>query len=61
MLFGIPLYVAREIDPDVSLILDDPGIVSGTDHVNIAGPYLLLGTVSHDDLHPSRNYVARVL
>jgi hypothetical protein len=57
---GVALRLAGEVHPYVGLFSHDPSVVPRADHVDVARSYLLLGAVVVDEVHPTRNHVARV-
>src|SRR5437879_6366179 len=59
----LPLGVVGEalpVDDDARLVADDPGVMTGRAHHEVAGPELHLLTVVHHDLHASGDEIAGV-
>src|SRR3954452_19592557 len=54
-------HAAGEVVRDEGIVADDPGVVPGTDHVDVAGADLGLGSVVHAYSHPARQAVAVVV
>src|SRR5215203_1956609 len=57
---GEALRLAREVHSDIGLLSHDPGVVPRANYVHVPRPYLLLGAVVVDEVHPTRNHVPRV-
>src|SRR5437660_407723 len=51
---------ALPVDHHARIVTDDPRVVPGRDHREVAGPELHLLPVVHDYLHPARDEVAHV-
>ena|SRR5215211_3703237 len=51
---GEALRLAREVHSDIYLLSHDPGVVPRANYVHVPRPYLLLGAVVVDEVHPTR-------